>query len=843
MMMIGWNTRQPKERSTRAIAKCIVGGAAVALLLVLGRNAYSQTPLPAIEGSQNGYVVHHTADLGGRIANVSGSGAMYNTLVNLHSGPRVLGQTFTMKPVDSLKHPLFDRLTAFSSGFGGDPNNFAKLDFSKGKIYEFSSIFRRDRQYFDYDALGNTNVSGLSVPYGMTAGVASGGSLAFPQTTTSALMFNTVRRMTTTDLTLLPLSVVTFHIAYSGGIFQGPTLSPGRSIGKNDSMLAEYQRNGTDDFTGAIDWKPFAHTKLTFEEQIDHYKADSYFTLPASTFTVQEADGTPASLGNWDALANPYTTSACNTASMGTAYTNSTNYTILSAPTSVGGRPIINPACDVVTSYIRSQPTRILYPTEMFRFQSTSIHDIALNGDLRYSVSNANMPNYYENFTGLDGTIRSATFTGAASAQRRVVGLDYGMTWNATRTISLSDQVDFSNVHQPGTSNVTAGVTQNTPALTTGNATINYSGPLVAGAAFSVTGNPNGTALFGYYGQKSLTNTATATWDASSRATLSLSYRYRTRSILQNAGTGANALEVDINQNAGIFNAALRPTTHWEINGTAEVSYDDNAFTPLSPRQLQHYRVHTMYRLRPWATLSGSFNDQERHNNTNNTGTPSITGPLQHVDHTRIVSFGAVLAPTERVGFDFNYSYSDVYTSTNICYLNGASATLPGAASTTSTGAANICPGTPGDWGPVKDFMDAPTQYVSAAVAYTPNKKIHSDIGYRISAVSGNQFFNDAQEVNASLQSAYQSPFVKLAWTLHPGLVWRAEYNYYGYGEGGPSGAPFCSTSTSPTAVVVPCNSPTLAGLPTGLTEPSSGLTAPRNVHANNVTLAIHYEF
>jgi hypothetical protein len=146
------------------------------------------------------------------------------------------------------------------------------------------------------------------------------------------------------------------------------------------------------------------------------------------------------------------------------------------------------------------------------------------------------------------------------------------------------------------------------------------------------------------------------------------------------------------------------------------------------------------------------------------------------------------------------------------------------------------------DWGPVKDFMDAPTQYASINATYSPNKVFWSSMGYRISAVSGNQFFADAQQVNGSLQSAYQTPYVNIAWTVHPGLIWQAEYNYYGYGEGGPSGAPLCSTSTGASAVVVPCNTTTLAG-PTGLTEPSSGLTAPRNFHGNVVTLAIHYEF
>jgi hypothetical protein len=136
--------------------------------------------------------------------------------------------------------------------------------------------------------------------------------------------------------------------------------------------------------------------------------------------------------------------------------------------------------------------------------------------------------------------------------------------------------------------------------------------------------------------------------------------------------------------------------------------------------------------------------------------------------------------------------------------------------------------------------MNAPTQYGSVALSLSPAKPIHSSIGYRISAVSGSQFFNDARAVNGSLQSAYQSPFVNLAWTVHPGLILKAEYNFYGYGEGGPSGSEYCSTSTSLTSTVVPCTS-----LPeqTGLTESPAGESAPRNFHANNVTLGVHYEF
>jgi hypothetical protein len=106
--------------------------------------------------------------------------------------------------------------------------------------------------------------------------------------------------------------------------------------------------------------------------------------------------------------------------------------------------------------------------------------------------------------------------------------------------------------------------------------------------------------------------------------------------------------------------------------------------------------------------------------------------------------------------------------------------------------------------------------------------------------VNGTRFYQDARDVAGSLVSAWQSPFASVAWTLRPGFIWKAEYNFYGYDEGGHSGAAYCSTSTSATAAVVPCT--TLAGQ-TGLTEPVSGLTASRNFHANNVTLGFHYEF
>ncbi len=849
MKKIGWFSRLFSRQPSHAMAQRIAGGVGVAMLLMMSGAASAQIPMPSTTPVvPEGYAVHQSVDLGGHMVGLAGSGAMYGTLVNLQSGPRMLGETYEMRALPTNKHALVDNLQILSNGFGGDPNNFVRLDASKGKLFEFNGQFRRDRQYFDYDLLGNPNiVPGKSIPIGPAS--APTGSLAWPQVNHSPVMFNTVRRMTDTTLTLFPLSTVTYRFGYSKTTFEGPSLSPSYSIAKYDALLEQYQRHSTDDFLGAIDWKPVQGTKLTFEEQVNHYKADSFFKLDPNGFMVQEADGTPAYLGNWDSQ-TPYGVGACNRTSM----INSS--TVLYAPQTPGGMPVIDPACAVVTSYTRTQPTRIITPTEIFRFQSTSIKNLSMNGDLRYTLGNMDLPRYYENMQGLNGSVRSSTDIGFARAHRSVVAADYGIVWQINNAFSFADQATYSSVQQPGYSYLPVPTTLSTPS-TAGSQTITYAGALIPGTGALPHGN-TGSMMQGYLGQQFLTNNVTLSWDATPRANFSLTYRASNHKIgegVPHTGTATTDTDpasgtVEINENGGIFNAALRPSANWEINGMAEVSYADNALTPVAPRQSKQFRVHTMYRPKTWATISAAVNDRERHNNTNNIGGTPEDGPLEHADHTRVASLGATLFPNEHYGLDFNYAYTDVYTSTNICYTAGASPTLPGAAP--ANGAA--CPGATVrgasyyEFGPVKDFMDAPTQYGSMAFTLSPVKTVHSNIGFRVSSVNGSRFYNEPRDVAGSLNSTYVSPYANFAWTSRPGLIWKAEYNFYGYGEGGPSGAPYCTVSgTLPTpgnpAPVVPCDSSTLAGLPTGLTEPSSGLTAPRNFHANMVTLGVHYEF
>jgi hypothetical protein len=170
-----------------------------------------------------------------------------------------------------------------------------------------------------------------------------------------------------------------------------------------------------------------------------------------------------------------------------------------------------------------------------------------------------------------------------------------------------------------------------------------------------------------------------------------------------------------------------------------------------------------------------------------------------------------------------------------------------GAASLSSSGAVLTCPtsatnSTPTQWYG-RAFMDAPTQHGTVGVVLNPNEKMNYGVGYTVSSVAGSQFFTDARAVNGSLVSTYQTPYLNVNYKMHPGLVWKAEYNFYGYGEGGPSGAQYCtlnSVATASASNVVPCASMSVS---TGMNSTSAGMTAPRNFHANNITLGVHYEF
>jgi hypothetical protein len=738
-----------------SLKRAVTGAASLALLVftlgptaLLGQNVPG-TPTASGERTRDGYTIRETADLGGHIAKINGSGAMYDTLVNIHSGPRVLGQTLDLHALPDSKHFLFDTLSGFTTGIGGDPNTVALLRFSKGKGYDFRGQFRRDRQYFDYNLLGNPLIP---------AGVVSNG-YTLPQLTDSPHMFNTVRRMTDLGVTILPLSTFSFRAAYSQNIAQGPTLS---SVHQGaDGLLLQNWRHSTDDFLFGGDWKPIKDTKLTYEERLVHYKGNTTYQLAPSSLNLQLSNGTPVSLGydNVAAPGNSSGTSPCKA-----------NPPILSSTTTP---PTANSCVNGFLQYTRIAPTRTMFPTEEFRFQSASLRRLHLNGRFSYTGASMNQDGFFEYFNGLVSRtgLQAFTITGSAKAQRINVGADLGAVLEVTDKLSISEQFSHVDFRQSGLNNTSEVDQAGTSMLVT------------PGAPKAAVLASNATAL----GQKTDTNSVVAMYEASDKVSFSVGYRYRGRTLrVQQAGD--DVYDLKINENGGLLNVDLRPTSRLRVNGALEASYLDNAYVQINPRQNYQYKIRASYKPQDWVLLSGAFNDIERRNNVT---------LVNHLDHNRSLSLGASVNPNPYYGFDVTYAYTDVYTQTTECYYSTIAG--PGIPTGTGCGTNTILS---------NYFYDAPTQFGSASVMLAPVKTVRTNLGFRVSGNSGNTVYDNPRQVAGALQSQYVSPFANVAWTVRPGWIWKGDWNYYGYGEDNPAG-------------------PTL----------------PRAFHANVVTIAMHYEF
>ena len=668
-----------------------------------------QAPAPK-EKIMGGYIVHQSIDLGGHIAEHSGSDPVYSTLVNLESGPRILNHSLSMHAVDAAHGRFFDQLSSSSFGYGGDPNNVTYLNVSKGRIYDFRGSYRRDRQYFDYNLLANPLIPPESDP--------------FVPILFSPHLFNTVRRITDLNLTLAPLSKVSVRFGYNHNINQGP--SYGTVHVSTDALLYQNWRNSTDTWTGGVDWKPDPKTTFSYDQFVTHYKGDTNWQLAGLNYTL--SNGQPVSLG-------------VNLSSVwGTPCSSPFN-----------GDGTVNPTCNAFLGYTRFAPTRTIFPTEQVRFQSSAIHNFTMNGRLLYNGSTSNLSNYYENFNGLSSRsgVRQTVITGSAEAQRVNVNGDIGAGWQITPKISASDVYDFWYFRIPGTNAFTE---------------TDYAGS----SMLLPPGPPTTTTTSDYraLNQKTKANTFVVAWDVAPRARISVGYRYRSRIITDSEGDF-----VPIHENWGLFGAALRPTPELRINLNFDGMYADNAFTRISPRQLQHYQVRATYKPHPWLTVSGAGNIYEARNNVET---------VNHLEHYRDFSFGTSIVPSEKWSVDLNYAYDSVYSTTIECF---PSTPPPPGAGTASPFCVEA--GTPLQ---SNGYYNQPTQFGSIGFTFSPVKRMHANAGYRMSAVNGNAEMLNVRQVPGSLQSQFQSPYAGLYVEIMPNWTWKADYNYYGYGEGTPIG-------------------------------------------------------
>ena len=711
-------------------------------------------PAPAPkERTLGNYTMHSSVELGGVITRNDGSRAMWATMVNEGTGMRVLNQSLELRSTNPSKTPFFDTLSTASFGYGGEPNDVSFLKMSKGKLYDFSGGFRRDRNYFDYNLLVNSLLSSAT----------PSNPVLVPEPD-SLHLFNTVRRNTDALFTLFPLSRFSFRIGYNHNTNEGPTFSSVHEGG--DVQLSQWFRNSLDTYTGGVDFKLARRTTLSYDQFFALYRGDSSFHLAPTPFKL--ANGTPTSLGV-DTLAG----TTCGTGAKRTAEV-------------VNG--IANPYCNQTLVESQVAPTRTSFPTEQFRFSSHYWDKVSFNGRIAYTGDVMNVNHFNETFNGLltRTTLRQQIDTGGmgngrlAHNKRDSLNGDIGGEAELSRNFAVSDVFSYRAFRAEGNNILVSQVWNDSgtpPPVPT--ASLNVNTPLSSLTTTQTTAQNNA-----FLNQKIFTNTLLGTVIVVPEFRFSAGWRFDNRNITD---AGDN---LTWHQNGLLIGAVVTPSRAFRLNVNFDTltwkSADINTtpsdtYTREAPNKVYHVRARATANPAKWINFAVTANAFEGKNND----------PLvNHREHSRDFSFATQITPNDKFSFDMNYAHDDVFSETNICYvfLPNANYGVPaGAVDRAGTCANTTLASSTADY-LGNGWYDSPVNFFSGAVTWAPSKRFRFNGGARVTDTNGSAEFLNPLMVAGALQSKVVSPFSDLVVNIAPQWAWHGNWVHHGYDESGAAG-------------------------------------------------------
>jgi hypothetical protein len=696
-----------------------------------------QNPSGEPEGvTSGGYLIHSSVELGYRSNSVTGSGDMYDTLVNLQTGPRFLDQTLSMQSLDH-QGVLFDDLYINSFGWGGDPNNALRLRADKNKWYNLVGSFRRDQNFSDFDLLANPLNPPTSTP--------SIPALNSPH------LFDTTRRMSDVDLTLLPQSRVSFRLGFSHNNMTGPSYS---SVHEGtDALLFQPWNTTMNSYRLGVDFRIAPRTVLSYDQFLDYYKGDTDAQLAPFALALLPGGG-PVELGlSIDTVNNV----PCAVKSPATSLIDSTG-------------TLTNVNCSAYFSYLRNQRIRTSTPTERLSLRSNYFQRLDVVASFSYSSADSNTP-LDESFNGLITRTHARAFTdtGTASASRISDVLDLEATLHLTQHLRLIEKFYFWAYRIPENANF-----NEVDSICNVIATCTLLTPLSA----TTPAAPINTLTQSSFNQNWKRNQTELAWDVSKKMGARIGFRYGDRVFNHfNDYLPGDLDHFEVNEYTALLGFWARPTHALRLNFDLEHTNYDNVIVRMAPRKESRYRFQTSYTPRPWAVLGGSINILQDANSD------ALT---QYVGHNQNYGLTASLAPRERFGLDMAYNFNSVIQNALICFAD----TPPTGVTLPFVTNATLCPGPP----PIPPAPPNPllansyyanhTHFGMTAVRFRPVKRLTANLGYSITSVDGSiPQFNILQPLG-SLQYKYSQPVANLSVDLGHKLAWNMGWNYYQYNEG-----------------------------------------------------------
>jgi hypothetical protein len=242
-----------------------------------------------------------------------------------------------------------------------------------------------------------------------------------------------------------------------------------------------------------------------------------------------------------------------------------------------------------------------------------------------------------------------------------------------------------------------------------------------------------------------------------------------------------------IDEDALVAGFHSRPVDTLLLTGDLTWGYNTAAYTRISPRQVQGYKLHATYTPKPWATLDGAV---EIHENRDDVET------VNNLEHDRSYSFTTTLMPNQKLAVSFGYNYWDVFTQSDICFnytVSSANPTPPPTTITDATSppgvatfACNIPNASVGAAGVDTLFTYASTDHFAHAdVMWKPARRLTAALGYGGSFVRGNTISLNPLMPSGTLDYNYQMPYASITVVIRRGLSYKTAWNYYGFNEAG----------------------------------------------------------
>jgi hypothetical protein len=772
-----------------------VAVAMITAWLLFGVNAVAQNSpqSPASTGSSTsssgegkeigGFQVTQSIEVGGRISDVTGSQPMYDTLVNYQSGARILEQTLTMR---SLSHQdLFDTLTFNSFGWGGDPEQAARMRIAKYHWYNFSMSYQHIQNYFDYDLFANP----LNPPTGTP----------FVPVLVSPHAYYNRQNLYNFDLVVLPMQRVSFRVDYNRNRFIGPSYS---SIHEGtDVQLNQDYNNTLNGFRFGADARLTKKTILSYTQMFQSYSGETFYSLnPFNSYSLP--NGTPVTFGlPWFNSGSPCSTPIKN--------------------------GFANPACNGFLSYDQFQQVSTFIPTEQVNLKSSSLKWLDFNGQYQYSHARSDTP-LTAIFSGLSTRSSNLGYntSGSSSSSRwNSSSADISAIFHVTDKLRLVETFRFRDFSVSGNflemeSNFFTAASQGSATLL--SPVFGFPPTTLLHGSSSAADIVNESSL-NLIGQNFKQNDFQVQYDVSHFFGVRAGFVW-SNYIIQpgnsqqvafgdiyypNNPNRGNCAGVPLNPDGsctfiGVIAPWGNPTTEinryygevgaWfrkgstlHANVNAQFGGADNWIYRTDPLSGFTISGNVQYSPHPWLTVGANLNFQQAKNNT--------TG-IQYNQHNYSTVVNAMINPNKYWGLDAAYNFDAIQQNTFLCFQSAT----PPPGSSTCLGDDSLMQ--------IYGLYQTHTQFGYFALTLTPIERVTFRLGYNIVSNQGNTTQFNVLEPLGPLSSTYQSPLAAVDFNVYKNVTFKAGWNYYQYGE-----------------------------------DSFVGPTAPRYFHANNTTLALRYAF